>query len=270
VQAIATASEARVRTRQGVTVPIDKTEQRFYDPHVMLELSGLLEEISGVPDAADRRALAVVFSSMVVKFSRLRADTSEELVKKRIRKGLCTEFFARKGSELVSRWEALFDEAPASAEAPRLFQGDARALPDVLGTRFRTSLVVTSPPYGGTYDYVTHHARRHAWLGLDASALEQHEVGARRNFQQVGSNMRWERELLDVLGSLARVLARDARVVLFSGDAEVSRVRVPADRQLMQLAPRAGLRVLATASQPRPDFRGGAPRREHLILLAHA
>lgn len=269
LRAVAAASEARVRARDKVDVPISRSERAYYDPHVMLELSGLHAEISGVEDRADRRALELVFSAIVVKFSRQRADTSEELVQKRIRKGLVTEFFARKGEELAMRWEALFDEVPAGAAPVRLWLGDARGLPALLGRRFSTSLVISSPPYGGTYDYARHHARRHAWLGLDASELAEHEVGARRNISaQRGARTRWDDELLAVLGSIEGVLARGGRAVLFVGDAEIARMRIPADVQLARLAQQRGLAVLASVAQARPDFRGGPPRNEHLVLLA--
>jgi hypothetical protein len=269
VNAVAGASEARVRSRELVDVPISRTECAFYDPHVLLEMSGLLEEIERVPDTEDRRALAVVFSSLVVKFSRQRADTSEELVTKRIRKGLVTEFFARKGSELAARWEALFEEAPRGALPARIFQGDARALRQLLGLKFSADLVVTSPPYGGTYDYVNHHARRRAWLRLDASALLSSEIGARRNFVDSGAKARWDRELLSVLRSLQNVLGPRGRAALFLGDAEIGGVRLRADVQVARLAPFARLKLLAHASQPRPDFRGGSSRREYLFLLGH-
>lgn len=70
-----------------------------------------------------------------------------------------------------------------------------------------------------------------------------------------------------MLSSIASVLSPRGRVVLLVGDAEVGGRRISAAQQLDALAERAGLRVIASASQRRPDFRGGAPRREHLIVL---
>jgi hypothetical protein len=272
LRAVAAASEERVRTRTKLDdLPIPREERVFYDPHVMLELSGLLAEITSVPQREDRRALELVFSAIVVKFSRQRADTSEEIVPKRIRKGLVTEFFLRKGEELLLRWEALADAVPSDAQPARLWLGDARYLTDLLGMRFRASLVLTSPPYGGTYDYVRHHARRHSWLKLDTSELQDREIGARRNLsRKLGARRRWDDELGAALASIAGVLAPEGRIVFFIGDGELDGERVEADRQLLRIAPERGLAVLAGASQERPDYRGGSPRREHLILLAHA
>lgn len=262
-EAVALASETRVRERAPIRVALPPEETRWYAPHVLKELGGLREEIRAVDDAADRRALAVVLSSIVVKFSKQRADTAEEETEKRIRKGLCTEFFLRKSEELVARWADLF--AVARGPAPRLEEGDARELPSLLG-KDRFGLVLTSPPYGGTYDYARHHARRLAWLELDDRRLRALELGARRDATVAG----WERDVRAMLHAMREVTRKDALLVLVIGDAEVGGRRIAAPPQLERLGSELGLRCLASASQPRPEWRGSrarAPREEHLVVL---
>ena len=261
------ASLERVRGRVKVRAELSARERAFYAPHVVLELAGLRAEIDGVEHELDRRALEMVFSALVVKFSEQRADTSEEPAQKRIRKGLVSEFFERKGGELVRRWEALERDAGPNAVAPRVVLGDARELPVLLrGERF--PLVLSSPPYGGTYDYHAHHARRYPWLRIDASLLERGEVGARRRLSQLDDGaQRWEKELLACLRALAGVCAPEATAVLLVGDPEVGGQRIDAAEQLRALSTHAGFGALAAASQLRRDARGGPPRREHLVLL---
>jgi hypothetical protein len=261
------ASLARVRERVPARAALSARERAFYAPHVLIELAGLRAELDGVEREDDRRALEMVFSSLLVKFSQQRGDTSDELMEKRIRKGLVSEFFVRKGGELCRRWETLEREAGAGATPPRLVLGDARELPVLLrGERF--PLVVSSPPYGGTYDYHAHHARRYPWLRLDASALERGEIGARRRLSELPDGaQRWERELLACLRSLAGVCASEANVLLLIGDPEVGEQRLDAADQLRALSTHAGFGALAAASQRRRDARGGPPRREHLVLL---
>lgn len=297
------ASLDRVDRRERVRAPLSTAERQWYEPHVLLELAGLHAEIGALPAGLSRRALEVLFSAIVVKFSRQRAETSERAVQKRIGKKVVTGFFARKLEELLRRWAELAAVASPEGPTPRLVEGDARRLSEVLG-RWRFDLVLGSPPYGGTYDYAEHHARRYAWLGLSPRALQQGELGARRNFSSWGAEpvaqgsrgpeprgeepvahgsrgrgamvqgaggrevvARWEREVEDVLRSIAGVLSPRGRVVLLVGDAEVGGRRIAADRQLEVLADRAGLEVVASASQRRPDWEGGAPRREHLVAL---
>ncbi len=265
--AIAERSEERVRARVDARAPLSKQEARWYEPHVLKELAGLREEILAVDDERDRRALEVLLASIVVKFSRQRADTSAVASNKRIRKGLVTEFFARKGRELVARWEALDTALPSQAPAPRFVEGDALRLRTLLGARFRASCVITSPPYGGTYDYVTHHARRYPWLGLDARRLERFELGARRHLRGEDAVARWDTQMLGALRAIANVTSPGASVILLTGDAHLGRRRVPADEQLARLAPGADLDPVAVASQRRPDWNGAGHREEHLVLL---
>lgn len=265
---IAVRSEERVRGRVPARAPLSRHEVGWYEPHTLKELAGLREEILAVKSVADRRALEMVLSAIVVKFSRQRADTAERTVAKKIRKGLPTEFFLRRCEELAERWEALADIVPPKTRKPVLVLGDVRDLGSSLPKGFRAGLVVTSPPYGGTYDYVDHHARRYPWLGLDGSALDEGEIGARRRSDEKGAAARWDRELSGTLRAIRGTLHDDGLAVLLIGDGRLEGEDVPADLQVERLAPDAGFRVLAVASQMRPDWQGGEPRREHLVALA--
>lgn len=270
---VAAASERRVRERQKVRAQLSAEEVAWYEVHVLKELAGLLEEIRAVKDGHDRKALEMVFSAIVVKFSRQRSETARRREDKRIRKGLVTEFFVRKGEELVERWAALEAALPKPWHEPRFVLSDARRLPHTLSGEYRCDLVLCSPPYGGTYDYLHHHARRHAWLGLNPKQLREREIGARRNLSSESPNSpkqaraRWDSELGETLKSLRTLLRPEGVAVLLVGDAELGDARVAADEQIEALAGDAELEFLAAASQPRPDWRGGAPRAEHLIAL---
>lgn len=268
LEAVAVRSEERVRARVDSRAPLSREEAAWYEVHVLKELAGLREEILSVDDRDDKRALLLVFSAILVKFSKQRADTSSREVEKRLRKGLVTEFFVRKGRELAEGWAEVARAAPKRVFAPKLYEGDARELPRILPKRVRADLVLTSPPYGGTYDYVAHHARRFAWLGIDASALEALEVGARRRMNAEERARAWDREVLDVLRAMAAARrSEETPIIVLMGDAQIGRRRVAADEQLARLARDARLDLVASASQVRDDFRGGEARREHLLLL---
>ena len=249
-------------------------QRRLYLRRVLLELAGLYEEIGEVPHEADRRALQVLLSAIVVKFSKRRADTSQAEAPKQIGRSVPTRFFHRKGQELLRRW-AEVDSACAGlpqVHAPSLREGDARQLQKMLGPKIRFDLVLTSPPYGGTYDYLQHHALRFAWLGVKPTKLARGEIGARRNLGRTeDAKARWDAELGEVLGQLAAVLRPEGRAVLVIGDAQVGGrsdgQRIRADRQLESLAPAHGLQFLAVASQRRTDWQGGRPRFEHIVSL---
>ncbi|MET0340420.1 MAG: DNA methyltransferase [Polyangiales bacterium] len=255
------ASEERVQARENVRANLPPSELRWYEPHVLKEMAGLLASIGEVENERLREALTLVFSSLVVKFSRQRSDTSEELFERRIRKGLVSEFFERKTHELSERLDALEDEV--RGPVARVQQGDAHWLRDAL-PRASVDVVFTSPPYGGTYDYVAHHARRFAWLGIEAPGLAERELGARRRGL---SPDQFARELFLALRSLRQVLRNDGWLVMLLGDGQHGDERVDADALVEQLAEEAGFEPVAIASQGRTDYRGGGPRREHLMAL---
>jgi hypothetical protein len=267
---VAERSEARVRERVPVHADLPAEERAWYDVHVLKEMAGLLQEIGAIADVKHREALQMVFSSLVIKFSRQRAETAERRTEKRVRKGLVSEFFARKAMELVERWSALASVVPYGTKRARFVAADVAKLPETIGGPLRVPLVLGSPPYAGTYDYATHHRRRHAWLGLSAKALRQREIGARRHFSgddDEAGPRRWDEQVSAMLAALARLVEPDGVIVLCVGDGEIGGRRIAADRQLERLAPAADLALAAVASQSRPDFRTGAPRSEHLVLL---
>lgn len=246
---VAEASLDRVQTRTPAKAPLSREQAMLYGGHILKELAGLLEEIDQCEDVRDQRAMRAVFSSLLVKLSKKKADTSEEVVDKRLRKGLSTELFVRKSGELVQRWAELRTHAPKDAEEPRLFVGDARRAPELLGKAYRADLVMTSPPYGGTYDYVAHHALRLAWLGLPDRDFSRSELGARRSLRGEEAQQRFDREVLEMLSALRRVMKDDALAILVLGDAELGRLRISPIDQLDALAPRPGLRLIAGASE---------------------
>ncbi len=259
------ASLERVRARAPAHARVPPDVARLYGPHVLKELAGLREEITRVQPEGDQDTLWMVFSSLLTKFSNQRADSSSEEVERRIRKGLVSEFFLRKTRELCERWSRL--EPECTGPPPKLLCSDARDLHRRLPGRTRIDMILCSPPYGGTYDYSEHHRLRFAWLGLPLSGMQRHEIGARRNAQGPESARRWHDELGETLESMRRCLHPGAMAVLLMGDGELDGRRIPADIQVEELAADTGFEPAAIASQSRPDRRGAADRKEHLMAL---
>lgn len=264
------ASTQRVQNRVAIRAELPSDLRERHPVHVLKELAGLLTEIRRCRSEADRAAMEMVFSSIVVKCSTQRSDTDARQEARSLRKGLATEMFVRKGRELGSRWAALSRAVPRDAHDPRFVCSDVRRLVHTLGGQYRCDLVLTSPPYGGTYDYVEHHRLRAAWLGIGLGAMASGELGARRRLSEgaeEAATARWDEEVLAMLENMKGCLRREGFAVLLMGDGEVGGVRVPADAQLERLAPRAGLSFVTAASQARQDMRGGEARAEHLVAL---
>ena len=272
LQAVAEASERRVRERVPIRAKVPKAEVQWYEPHTLMELAGLLREIHAVPNPRDQRALEVLFSAIVGKFAQQRSDTSVATQSKRIRKGLPTEFFHRRGRELVRRWEALEEAVLVQQKdhkviAPKLMNKDVRALPSRLrGVHW----VITSPPYPGVYDYVDHHQRRMAWLGINRDEFRRREIGARRRQWNPEAQERWEQELLDTLRTIAGLLRNDGHAILLLGDGRFGRKPVASKEMVRELASKAGMHLSASVTNQPAAGTGLRARAEHLLWLSKA
>jgi DNA modification methylase len=290
-RAVAAASIERVKTRRRPSKNWDEPEH--YLPHIYLELCGLREEIGAVvsSDPPLGEALLLVLSAILIKLSRQRAESRPESVERSLGKGLPTRLFQRKAEELSRLHAALWQRLPSPRPPrPLVAQGDARsclapgaegALPLWPGSVDR---VVTSPPYLGTYDYASHHARRYAWLDIDPKPIERGEMAARRHGEKLTLQAlrgQHQRDTQDWVSAVARLLKPTARLYVLVGDSLVSGEHIDGARPIVQAAERCGLRLLARAAAERPHFfrpraatgadpRSLPPRCEHLLLLVPA
>lgn len=270
-------AEERRGKRAGPSEPYGPEDREAFAPHVLLELDGLRDGIRRVRDRDERRALALVLSSLLTKLARRAGDTSPASVAKRLPPGRALHLFTYKLEEVLDRLALYASLLPPDAPPTEPRVGDARRLSHVAAGS--VGLVVGSPPYPGVYDYHAHHAMRLRWLGLPADRFERDEIGARRRLTPLAPEAAlatWEHDLGRVLGEIARVLAPGGRAALLLGDSALGRRPVSALEVVARLAPRVGLALRARASQERPHFHVQTreafvrqPRREHLLLLGH-
>lgn len=286
---VADYADARRVAKKGASRRLPQEDVSLFPPHVLLELDGLR---AGIEEAApeSRPELSLVFSSILVKLSPRRGDTSDAPVEKRIAAGYPSRLFVMKAEELARRFDdfsVLLRNARTARHAPppraRVYEDDATLLRKVDDRSI--DAVITSPPYVATYDYLQHHELRMRWLGLDARKLARGEIGARRNYERLSPDRAmasWEGELAKLFHSLARVMKRGAPLVLLIADSASSRgpggqrsEAIRADDVVARVANAGGELVpVARASQARPHFHGptrGAfderPRYEHALLL---
>ncbi|HEU5055051.1 MAG TPA: DNA methyltransferase [Kofleriaceae bacterium] len=251
----------------------DRTIGEWFAPHVRRELEQIAALIDGEPDRELREHLRVLLSSILYKVSRRASDTDPRRVERNIARGNPARLFAARAELLAAGLDEL---AARPGPMPRVLCADARRL-EVPAGGFE--LCVTSPPYAGTYDYADLHGLRMAFLGIDPGELERHEMGARARFAG-GPDRRaralgdYGRDLAAALAAVARALAPGGRAALVVGDSLAGRAPVRAD-ELVRRAVAAPLALVAWAGQERPAlggaekraFAGGAPKREHILLL---
>ncbi len=255
-----------------VKSPVPPNESRWFAPHTLREVAALASEIARC-DRVTRPALRMLLSSVLVKVSLQASDSDARHVRKDVAPFDALRFFAFKARELDRCLAALASAVPQGAAPVDLSVDDAAALTTVAPGSI--DVIVTSPPYANTYNYVDHHARRYAWLKLDASHMESNEIGAARWFDvpEAGA-LRFRRELGSMAAAFARVMRPGARAAVVIADGAAGETAVRADKVLREAATGAGLRVVARASQERKVFDRDSvrafakqPKREHVVVL---
>ncbi len=123
---------------------------------------------------------------------------------KRIGRGMPSRLFTDRAEELARGLAALERRVPARTPAPEIRLGDARDLGFVADAS--VALVVSSPPYAGTYDYAAQHDVRFTWLELPRRSFRDTQIGART--AGLGADARaWRESQRRWIGEIARVLA---------------------------------------------------------------
>jgi hypothetical protein len=279
---VADFADKRRKAKLGATRRLPQEDVSIFTPHVLLELDGIRAGIEKAPPEA-RPDLQLVFSSILVKLSAKRGDTSDEPLEKRVSAGYPARLFVRKTEELVNRFAEFASLLPSPAPRSRVLLDDAAKLAKV--EEASIDAVITSPPYVATYDYLAHHELRMRWLDLDVRRLAKDELGARRHYERLTpdeARASWEREMAKFFRALARVTKRGAPVVLLLADSATPRgprgerpEALRADVVVADTAEHVGtFEPVARASQARPHFHGPTvsafadkPRAEHALLL---
>ncbi|MBW1880638.1 MAG: hypothetical protein JRJ84_19960 [Deltaproteobacteria bacterium] len=158
----------------------------------------------------------------------------------------------------------LRDRVPPDTPETRLLRRDARAL--ALEAPF--DLVLTSPPYPATYDYLPMQHLRRVWLGDDHRDQER-ELGARRGWRAGNrqARARWERDTREWTRAVARCLAPGGHLVVVIGDGLTPAGEVDASAPTEAAAKAADLSAVARASLARPDHARGSVRWEHVFAF---
>ena len=268
--ATARSAAARARGREGAGPHEAPGELRgWFDAHVWRELDALGCAIERVRSPERHGALLLILSSLLTKVSRRRSETSAAAAPKRLAPGVTARLFAARAVELAEGLAALERAAPRDTPPPIAALADARALPVASGA---VRLVVTSPPYAGTYDYSEVQALRGRLLSIPLEAAERLEIGARA---APGATIAgYRRDLAGALREAGRILSPGGIAVVVIGDSAAAEGDVDAEALLEEAARDAGLTVAAAASQERREGprRAGraaarARRQEHLLAL---
>jgi hypothetical protein len=129
------------------------------------------------------------------------------------------------------------------------------------------ALVLTSPPYPSTYDYLPMQHLRHVWLGDRPDASR--EIGARRLWRGGLRRAReiWRRDTDLWTRNATSALSAGGHLIVVIGDGLLPSGIVDAAQPTLDAASRAGLLLIAGASVERPEHAGLTNRREHAFAF---
>jgi SAM-dependent methyltransferase len=271
-QGIAEVSGERARKRRRPELPAwAKGELQRFHAHVLFELLGLRELVLATPEDDVGHALRLCLSSLLVKFMKAGPEAPRDGEAKRIARGVPSRMLADRAAELCRGLAAVEARIPAGTPAPRVLAGDARDLGAVASGS--AALVLSSPPYAGTYDYAALHDVRFTWLDLPRADFKRAQLGARTGTSG-GTARAWRESQSKWLGEAARVLRPGGHALLVVGDGVLDGHAEDAPDGVASAASPHGLEPIARASQARPvhdarlrEIFADRPRREHLLLL---
>ena len=260
-----TARKLTEAARQAKELPpehIYKVVEEWYAPHVLMELESLRRGIADAEEAV-QDLLWATFSSLLIKVSWRASDTSAKRVKHRRPAGTTSILFHKKARELGRRMEALREVVPEGTPPADIAFGDARQIDSE-----PVQLVLTSPPYPSTYDYLPLQHLRHVWLPDPQPEFEL-EIGPRRDWRGGGKGAlaRWRNDTLAWMGECHRVLEPGGHLVIVIGDGLTPRGTVDTARATEEVAKRLGFEVLGRASVERPDHARNTIRWEHAFAF---
>jgi hypothetical protein len=255
------AAEARAATESPSRTKLDAVHS-WYSTSALTELEAIRRSMVRAPNDI-QPLLAMCFSSILVKVSWRKSDTSARRVKHKRPPGTTAVLFHKKVRELGRALDELREAVPEGTPESDIDRGDARkiSLPDSV------DLVLTSPPYPSTYDYVPLQQLRAVWFGWEATAPE--EIGSRRQFRQGvrWARKRWAEDTDAWTAAAAEQLRPGGHLAIVIGDGLTPSGAIDTSQPTEDAAKKAGLQPVARASVERADHARSATRWEHAFVF---
>lgn len=240
----------------------------YYPPHLFVEMLLWIQEIEKLPESAIRNTLLAVFSSLVVKFSSKLSDSSEEQQQRNFPKGAVSKWMRSKIEELLRAQKDFTKKVPKGVKVPQIFTENIVDFEKM--KEGSVDLIVTSPPYPGTYDYFKHHELRMKWFRMDEAPLKQSEIGTKRRHNA----RQWKQPFREILLKMRKIVRPSGYAYLVIGDWLDRDKPVSALEYLTKYAPSVGWELKGSASIQRAIYNkeqeelfGEAGKWEHLVCL---
>lgn len=264
-------STARKLTEAARAAPVVRTGERYekvkdwYAPVALNELESLWTGIQAVEDPHLKTQLLGIFSSILIKVSWRKSDTSAQRVKHRRPAGTTAILFHKKARELARRQVELRAAVDPSAPVADIQLADAREL----ALNEKVDLVLTSPPYPAVYDYLPMQHLRWAWLDSSEGMGWTREIGARRYWRKGSKKAKtdWVKDTRKWTQRMGQCLNKGGKLVVVIGDGLTPSGSIDCVAATKTAAIDAGFKTMAHASLARPDHARDSVRWEHIFVF---
>ncbi len=245
----------------------------WFAPHAQRALSGAVRYARGLsPDDPWRDRISAAISAATVKVSRQESDTRYAAIDKAGSQATVAGQL-REALEKLTRW-LVANTADYPDTRVQVHCRDARDLSFIAAGS--VGAVCFSPPYPNAYEYWLYHKYRMYWLGFDAVAVREQEIGARPHYCRPNglTEADFADQMTEVFTGLHRVMKPDARAVVVVGDSVIGGRVVDNGVLISQIGQDTGFVTEAALTRPiavnrssfnRAHSRGR--RHEHILLL---
>jgi site-specific DNA-methyltransferase (cytosine-N4-specific) len=245
----------------------------WFAPYAQRALSGAIGYVRALPtDDPWRDRVSVAISAATVRVSRQESDTRYAAIDKTGNQVTVAKQL-QDSLEKLTRWliENTSDYADTQVQ---VHCGDARDL-SFLETE-SVDAVCFSPPYPNAYEYWLYHKYRMYWLGFDAVAVREHEIGARPHYCRPNGLTEddFAAQMTEVFTGLHRVMKPEAHAVVVVGDSVIGGRVVDNGVLISEISEATGFVKEVALTRPiavsrssfnRAHSRGR--RHEHVLLL---
>jgi site-specific DNA-methyltransferase (cytosine-N4-specific) len=245
----------------------------WFTPHAQRALSGAVSYVRSLsPEDPWRDRVSAAISAATVRVSRQESDTRYAAIEK-----AGDQFTAAKqlrdALEKLTRWLVDNTTDYANTQA-QVHCRDARDLAFMAAES--VDAVCFSPPYPNAYEYWLYHKYRMYWLGFDAVAVREQEIGARPHYCRPNglTEIDFAGQMSEVFNGLRRVMKPGAYAVVVVGDSVIGGRVIDNGVLLSQIGEGAGFVQEAALTRPiavnRSSFNRAHSRgrkHEHILLL---
>lgn len=197
---------------------------KWFEPHVISELSIIRQHVSSLEIAAIRDFCFVALSAILVRVSKQDSDTRYVRKNKHIKPGDVFRLFRAQTEKMINRMQSSRD--CINRGTTTLVTVDSRE--SLASFAEHADFVVTSPPYPNAYDYHLYHKHRLHMLDINPHSVKAGEIGAHVHYSKRNglNETDFYKDMECVLTSISSVLKAGRYMAVVIGDSTIHGRRI--------------------------------------------